>query len=39
MEIKKVISDKKEFLELLLLAYEQEGIWNVAICSFCMTTD
>lgn len=25
MEIKKVISDKKEFLELLLLADEQEG--------------
>ena len=26
MEIKKVISDKKEFLELLLLADEQEGM-------------
>ena len=32
MEIKKVISDKKEFLELLLLADEQEsmvfGTWR-----------
>ena len=26
MEIKKVISDKKEFLELLLLADEQESM-------------
>lgn len=26
MEIKKVISDKKEFLELLLLADEQESV-------------
>ena len=43
MEIKKVISDKKEFLELLLLADEQESmiaaIWNVAICLSCMITD
>ena len=43
MEIKLVTSDKKEFLELLLLADEQESMidryWSAAICSFFMITD
>ena len=32
MEIKKVISDKKEFLELLLLADEQESMIDRYVC-------
>lgn len=40
MKVEQVFSDRKRFLDLLLLADEQEdmidGIWNVEICSLYM---
>ena len=41
MKVEQVFSDKKRFLDLLLLADEQEdmvaAIWNVGRCSPCTT--